>query len=79
MGSFTESNTVKAYLYGPLSGPAKSVPAHVAQESQATHGCGHNGPSTPLRAGVGWRRTASADFPRQHQRMCWSSHGCARR
>jgi len=57
--SFTESNTVEAYLYDLLAGPAKSVPANVAQEPQATYGRSHNG--------LGWRRIASADFPRQPQ------------
>ncbi len=57
--SFTESNTVEAYLYDLLSGPVKSVPANVVQEPQATYGRSHNG--------LGWRRLASADFPRQPQ------------
>jgi type I restriction enzyme, R subunit len=57
--SFTESNTVEAYLYDLLAGPAKSVPANVVQEPQATYGRSHSG--------LGWRRIASADFPRQAQ------------
>ncbi|TAM43600.1 MAG: HsdR family type I site-specific deoxyribonuclease [Gammaproteobacteria bacterium] len=56
---FTESNTVEAYLYDLLSGPAKPAPANAVQEPQATYGRSHNG--------LGWRRIASADFPRQHQ------------
>lgn len=57
--SFTESNTVEAYLYDLLSGPAKSAPANVARETGATYGRSHKG--------IGWRRVASADIPRQHQ------------
>jgi type I restriction enzyme R subunit len=57
--AFNESNTVEAYLYDLLSGSAKSVPANVVQEPQATYGRSHNG--------LGWRRIASADFPRQPQ------------
>ena len=53
--SFTESNTVEAYLYDLLSGPAKPVPTNVVQEPQATYGRSHKG--------LGWRRLASADFP----------------
>jgi len=56
---FNESNTVEAYLYDLLSGPAKSVTANAAQEPQATYGRSHNG--------LGWLRIASADFPRQPQ------------
>ena len=56
---FTESNTVEAYLYDLLSGPAKPVPANVAHEPQATYRRSHTG--------IGWRRIASTDFPRQHQ------------
>ena len=29
---FNESNTVEAYLYDLLSGPAKPIPANVVQE-----------------------------------------------
>ncbi|HBO3632929.1 TPA: HsdR family type I site-specific deoxyribonuclease [Pseudomonas aeruginosa] len=56
---FTESNTVEAYLYDLLSGPAKSVPANVVREPEATYGRSHKG--------IGWRRVASAEIPRQHQ------------
>lgn len=56
---FTESNTVEAYLYDLLSGPAKSTPANVVQEPEATYGRSHKG--------IGWRRIASAEIPRQHQ------------
>lgn len=57
--SFTESNTVEAYLYDLLSGPGKSVPANVVQEPEAAYGRSHRG--------IGWRRVASAEIPRQHQ------------
>ncbi|HEJ1526481.1 HsdR family type I site-specific deoxyribonuclease [Pseudomonas aeruginosa] len=57
--AFNESNTVEAYLYDLLSGPAKSVPANVVQEPKATYGRSHKG--------IGWRRVASAEIPRQHQ------------
>lgn len=56
---FNESNTVEAYLYDLLSGPAKSIPANVVHEPQATYG--------RSQKGIGWRRIASTDFPRQHQ------------
>ncbi len=59
--SFTESNTVEAYLYDLLSGPAKSVPTNVVEEHQATYGRSHNG--------LGWRRIASTDLPRQPQEV----------
>lgn len=56
---FTESNTVEAYLYDLLSGPAKPVTANVVREPEATYGRSHKG--------IGWRRVASAEIPRQHQ------------
>ena len=59
--AFNESNTVEAYLYDLLAGPAKSVPANVVQEPQASYGRSHKG--------LGWRRVASADFPRQPQEV----------
>lgn len=59
MAIFNESNTVEAYLYDLFSGPAKSTPANVVQEAEATYGRSHKG--------IGWRRIASAEIPRQHQ------------
>lgn len=56
---FNESNTVEAYLYDLLSGPAKPVTANAVQEPQAAYGRSHKG--------IGWRRVASAEIPRQHQ------------
>ena len=58
---FNESNTVEAYLYDLLSGPAKVAPANVVQEPISTYGRAHKG--------LGWRRIASADFPRQTQEV----------
>lgn len=57
--AFNESNTVEAYLYDLLSGPAKPVTANVVQEPKATYGRSHKG--------IGWRRVPSAEIPRQHQ------------
>jgi len=59
MGGFTESNTVEAYLYDLLSGPSKPVAGNVVQEPESHYGRSHKG--------LGWRRIASADFPRQSQ------------
>jgi type I restriction enzyme R subunit len=59
MTGFTEANTVEAYLYDLLSGPAKPVTANVVQEPKATYG--------RSRKGIGWRRVASSEIPRQHQ------------
>lgn len=59
MTGFTEANTVEAYLYDLLSGPAKPVTANVVQEPKATYGRSHKG--------IGWRRVASSEIPRQHQ------------
>jgi type I restriction enzyme R subunit len=59
--AFNESNTVEAYLHDLLSGPAKPVPPNVAQEPQASYSRAHKG--------LGWRRIASTDFPRQSQEV----------
>ncbi len=59
--AFNESNTVEAYLYDLLAGPANPVPVNVVQEPQATYGRSHKG--------LGWRRVASTDFPRQPQEV----------
>jgi type I restriction enzyme R subunit len=58
---FNESNTVEAYLYDLLSGPTKPVAANVVQEPESNYGRAHKG--------LGWRRIASADFPRQTQEV----------
>ncbi|WP_248885517.1 type I restriction endonuclease subunit R [Acidithiobacillus acidisediminis] len=57
--AFNESNTVEACLYDLLSGPGKSVPTNVVQESEAAYGRSHKG--------IGWRRVASVEIPRQPQ------------
>ena len=59
--AFNESNTVEAYLYDLLSGPAKPVAVNVVQEPESKYGRAHKG--------VGWRRIASADIPRQTQEV----------
>ncbi|MGG4604852.1 type I restriction endonuclease subunit R [Paenalcaligenes sp. Me131] len=56
---FTEANTVEAYLYDLLSGPATSSSVNVVREPEAAYG--------RSRKGIGWRRIASAEIPRQHQ------------
>ncbi|MFA7316148.1 MAG: HsdR family type I site-specific deoxyribonuclease [Sulfuricella sp.] len=61
MSSFNESNTVEAYLHDLLSGPAKPVAVNVAQEPESSYGRAHKG--------LGWRRVASADIPRQPQEV----------
>jgi type I restriction enzyme R subunit len=58
---FTESNTVEAYLYDLLSGPTKQVAVNAVQEPESPYGRAHKG--------LGWRRIASADFPRQTQEV----------
>lgn len=59
--AFNESNTVEAYLYDLLSGPAKHAAVNVVQEPESPYGRAHKG--------LGWRRIASADFPRQTQEV----------
>lgn len=56
---FTEANTVEAYLYDLLSGASKPVAVNAVQEPESHYGRSHKG--------LGWRRIASADFPRQPQ------------
>jgi type I restriction enzyme R subunit len=58
---FNESNTVEAYLYDLLSGPCKPVAVNAIQEPESHYGRSHKG--------LGWRRIASADFPRQPQEV----------
>jgi type I restriction enzyme R subunit len=58
---FNESNTVEAYLYDLLSGPSKPVAVNAVQEPESQYGRSHKG--------LGWRRIASADFPRQPQEV----------
>jgi type I restriction enzyme R subunit len=58
---FNEANTVEAYLYDLLSGPTKSVAVYAVQEPESHYGRAHKG--------LGWRRIASADIPRQTQEV----------
>lgn len=58
---FNESNTVEAYLYDLLSGPIKLVAVDVVHEPETTYGRTHKG--------LGWRRIASIDLPRQPQEV----------
>ena len=58
---FNESNTVEAYLYDLLSGPTKPVAVYVVQEPAVDYGRAHKG--------LGWRRIASTDIPRQTQEV----------
>lgn len=57
--SFNESNTVEAYLYDLLAGPAKSAPGTTSQQPGPTF--------SRNRGGLGWRRVASTAITRQHQ------------
>ena len=59
--SFTESNTVEAYVRDLLAGPIKAVPANTVQESQPSYG--------PSPKGIGWRYAAPAEVPRQFQEV----------
>ena len=59
--SFTESNTVEAYVRDLLAGPIKAVPANTAQEPQASYG--------PSPKGIGWRYAAPSEVPRQIQEV----------
>ena len=61
MSSFTESNTVEAYVRDLLAGPVKAVPANTAQEPQASYG--------PNPKGIGWRYAAPSEVPRQIQEV----------
>ena len=59
--SFTESNTVEAYVRDLLAGPSKAVPANTIQEPQTSYG--------PNPKGIGWHYAAPADVPRQIQEV----------
>ncbi|TLX20764.1 type I restriction endonuclease subunit R [Thermomonas fusca] len=59
--SFTESNTVEAYVRDLLTGPTKAVPANTVQEPQSSYG--------PSPRGIGWRYAAPAEVPRQIQEV----------
>ena len=59
--SFTESNTVEAYVRDLLSGPIKVAPANTAQEPQASYDASPKG--------IGWRYAAPSEVPRQIQEV----------
>lgn len=59
--SFTESNTVEAYVRDLLAGPIKAIPANTVQEPLASYG--------PSPKGIGWRYAAPAEVPRQIQEV----------
>ena len=59
--SFSESNTVEAYLRDLLTGPNKAIPPNVVQEPQTSYG--------PSPKGIGWRYAAPAEVPRQIQEV----------
>ncbi|MBZ0170230.1 type I deoxyribonuclease HsdR [Candidatus Methylomirabilis lanthanidiphila] len=55
--TFTESNTVEAYIRDRLAGPVRSTRADVVREPGAAYGT----------SGIGWRYAPPADVPRQPQ------------
>jgi len=57
--SFTESNTVEAYVRDLLAGPIKVIPVDTVQEPQASYG--------PMPKGIGWRYAVPTEVPRQIQ------------
>jgi type I restriction enzyme R subunit len=59
--TFTESNTVEAYVRDVLAGPATAILANTAHESLANYGAGPKG--------IGWRYVAPAGVPRQIQEV----------
>lgn len=59
--SFTESNTVEAYVRDLLSGPINVTPANTVQETLTSYG--------PSPKGIGWNYAAPADVPRQIQEV----------
>lgn len=59
--SFTESNTIEAYVRDILAGPIKVIPANTVQEPSVSYG--------PSTKGVGWQYVAPAEVPRQIQEV----------
>jgi type I restriction enzyme R subunit len=59
--SFTESNTVEAYVRDLLAGPIKAFLGNTAQEPQAIY--------DPSPKGIGWRYAAPSEVPRQIQEV----------
>lgn len=59
--SFTESNTVEAYVRDLLAGPIKTTPPNAVQEPLPSYG--------PSPKGIGWRYAAPLEIPRQIQEV----------
>jgi len=59
--SFTESNTVEAYVRDLLAGSLKAASANSVQEPQSCYGLSSKG--------IGWRYAAPAEVPRQIQEV----------
>ncbi|HNP42159.1 MAG TPA: hypothetical protein PKI24_21390, partial [Nitrospira sp.] len=59
--TFTESNTVEAYLRDLLAGPIKATSLNVVQEPFSSYG--------PSPKGIGWRYAAPSEVPRQIQEV----------
>jgi type I restriction enzyme R subunit len=59
--SFSEANTVEAYVRDLLAGPIKPVSYNTVQEPQAGYG--------PSPKGIGWRYAAPSEVPRQIQEV----------
>lgn len=59
--SFTESNTVEAYVRDLLAGPIKTTPDNAVQEPLPSYG--------PSPKGIGWRYATPSEVPRQIQEV----------
>jgi type I restriction enzyme R subunit len=59
--TFTEANTVEAYVRDLLAGASKATPANAVQEPLPSYG--------PSSIGIGWRYSTPADVPRQIQEV----------
>ncbi|MFN9086143.1 MAG: type I restriction endonuclease subunit R, partial [Gemmatimonadaceae bacterium] len=59
--SFTESNTVEAYVRDLLAGPTKATTANTVRESSPRYGLSPKG--------IGWQYAAPAEVPRQTQEV----------
>ena len=68
--AFNESNTVEAYLFDLLAGPAKPVAVNVVQQPESHYGRAHKG--------LGWRLSPAPTFRDRH-RKSWLRNGYARR
>ena len=59
--TFTESNTVEAYVRDLLAGPLKTTPTNAGQDPLPSYG--------PTPKGIGWRYAAPSEVPRQIQEV----------